>query len=268
MTAETTVHPTAIVAPGAEIGHGVRIGAYCVIGDSVRLGDGVRLHSHVVIEGRTEIGQDTEIFPFASLGTVPQDLKYQGEPTALVVGRQNTIREHVTINIGTEGGGGLTRVGDGGLFMVGCHIGHDCQVGSGVIFANNATLAGHVDVEDHAVLGGLCAVHQFTRIGAFAMIGGMSGVEKDVIPFGSAIGNRAVLGGLNLVGMKRHGFDREAIHSVRRAYDMLFYGDGVFADRVDQVRDAFPDTDAVQQIIRFIRADSARSFCTPRETAS
>ncbi|MCI4663066.1 MAG: acyl-ACP--UDP-N-acetylglucosamine O-acyltransferase [Neomegalonema sp.] len=268
MAAQAEIHPTAIVDPEAQIAPGARIGPYCVIGAHASVAAGVELMSHVVVEGRTSIGEGCKVFPFASLGSVPQDLKYAGEPTRLEIGARNTIREHVTMNLGTEGGGGVTRVGEGGLYMVGVHVGHDCQVGDGVILANNATLAGHVEVQDHAVLGGLCAVHQFTRIGAHAMVGGMSGVEKDVIPFGSVIGNRAELGGLNLVGMKRRGFDREAMHAVRRAYDMLFFGEGVLSERVALVREAFSAVPAVMMIVDFIEGDSARSFCTPRASGS
>lgn len=259
------IHPTAVVAGGARLGKGVVIGPFCVVGAEVSLDDGVTLKSHVVVDGKTEIGADTAVFPFASLGTRPQDLKYRGEPTRLIIGARNQIREHVTMNPGTEGGGGVTRVGDDGLFMMGSHVGHDCQVGDTVILANNATLAGHVEVGDFAVLGGLSAVHQFTRIGAHSMVGGMSGVEKDVIPFGSAIGNRAQLGGLNIIGLKRRGFDRETIHALRRAYDMLFYGDGVLASRLELVDETYPDIEPVKEIVAFIRADSSRSFCTPRD---
>ncbi|MEO1329591.1 MAG: acyl-ACP--UDP-N-acetylglucosamine O-acyltransferase [Pseudomonadota bacterium] len=259
------IHPTAIVDPGAQIGEDVRIGPYCVVGADVRLGDRVTLKSHVAVDGVTEIGAETVVYPFASIGSAPQDLKYRGERTQLIIGRGNRVREHVTMNPGTEGGGGVTRIGDGGLFMVGAHVGHDCQVGDNVILANNATLAGHVQVGDFAVLGGLCAVHQFTRIGGHSMVGGMTGVEKDVIPFGSVLGNRAALGGLNVIGLKRRGFDRETIHALRRAYDLLFYGDGVLADRVAVVAETYPDVAPVQEIVSFVRADTNRSFCTPRD---
>lgn len=259
------VHPTALVAPGATIGDGVVIGPYCVVGAEVALGAGVELKSHVVVDGWTTVGAETVIHPFASIGSRPQDLKFAGERTKLEIGAKCQIREHVTMNPGTAGGGGLTRVGDGGLFMMGTHVGHDCQVGDGVILANNATLAGHVNIGDYAVLGGLCAVHQFTRVGRHAMVGGMSGVEKDVIPFGSVLGNRAQLGGLNIIGLKRRGFDRDTIHALRRAYDMLFYGDGVLADRLEKVDETYPDIEPVREILDFIRADSSRSFCTPRD---
>lgn len=262
---DAVIHPTAIVEDGATIGAGVRIGAYCVVGPEVALGAGVTLVSHVCVSGWTEIGEETEIHPFASIGSPPQDLKFRGERTQLVIGPRNRIREHVTMNPGTEGGGGLTKVGAGGLYMMGAHVGHDCGIGDNVVLANNATLAGHVSVGDFAILGGLSAVHQFTRVGAHSMVGGMSGVEKDVIPFGSVLGNRAALGGLNIIGLKRRGFDRETIQALRRAYDLLFYGDGVLAARVEQVEETYPDVEPVGEIIRFIRADSSRSFCTPRD---
>ena len=260
------IHPTALIEDGAEIGEGVRVGPYCVVGPEVSLGPNVELRSHVCVEGWTSIGEATVIFPFASIGSAPQDLKYHGERTRLEIGARNKIREHATMNPGTEGGGGLTKVGDGGLFMMGTHVGHDCKVGDNVILANNATLAGHVQVGDFAVLGGICAVHQFCRVGKHSMIGGMAGVEKDVIPFGSVLGNRAYLGGLNLIGLKRRGFDRETIQALRRAYDMLFHGEGVvFAERVEAVAEAYADVEPVQEIIAFLRAESSRSFCTPRD---
>lgn len=258
------IHPTALIEDGAEVGDGARIGPFCVVGPEVSLGARVELRSHVSVEGWTTIGDETVIFPFSSIGAIPQDLKFKGERTRLQIGARNRIREHVTMNTGTEGGGGLTKVGDGGLFMTGSHIGHDCVVGDNVIFANNATLAGHVHVGDFAVLGGICAVHQFCRIGKHSMVGGMAGVEKDVIPFGSVLGNRAALGGLNLIGLKRRGFDRETIQSLRKAYDMLFYSDGVLAERIAAVREAFPDVEPVREILEFLSAESARSFCTPR----
>lgn len=264
--AETAViHPTALIEDGAEIGEGVRVGPYCIVGPEVSLGARAELKSHVSVEGWTSIGEETVIFPFASIGSPPQDLKYRGERTRLEIGARNKIREHATMNPGTEGGGGVTRIGEGGLFMMGTHVGHDCQVGDNVILANNATLAGHVKVGDFAVLGGICAIHQFCRIGKHAMVGGMAGVEKDVIPFGSVLGNRASLGGLNLIGLKRRGFDRETIQNLRRAYDLLFYGDGVFAERVEAVSDAYADIEPVQEILAFLRAESSRSFCTPRD---
>ncbi|MGE5270593.1 MAG: acyl-ACP--UDP-N-acetylglucosamine O-acyltransferase, partial [Thiohalocapsa sp.] len=205
------IHPTAVVDAGARLADDVVIGPYCVIGAQVSLLAGVALKSHVVIDGRTTIGARTRIFPFASIGHETQDLKYKGEPSTLEIGHDNTIREHVTINPGTEGGGMVTCVGSHCLLMVGAHVAHDCQIGDHVILVNNATLGGHVVVEDYAILGGLSAVHQFVRIGRHAMIGGMSGVERDVIPYGLVMGDRARLTGINLIGMQRRGFSREAI---------------------------------------------------------
>lgn len=258
------IHHTAVVDPAAIIGRDVAIGPYSVVGPGVRLGDGVVLKSHVVVDGATSIGSGTQIFPFASIGTQPQDLKYRGEASRLEIGSNNVIREHVTMNPGTEGGGLLTRVGDNGLFMIGVHIAHDCDVGNGVIMANNATLAGHVTVGDHAVIGGLAAVHQFVRIGAHAMIGGLSGVEQDVIPFGSVVGERAALSGLNIVGMKRRGFDRDAIHGLRAAFRELFAEEGNLSERIQGIAKTYPDNAAVKQIIDFMTANSARGFTQPK----
>lgn len=259
------IHPTAVVEDGATLGDGVRIGPYAIVGAEVTLGDGVEVLSHAVVVGRTTVGPRTRIWPFASVGHQPQDLKYKGEPSRLEIGADCMIREHATLNPGTEGGGMVTRLGDGCLLMMGAHIGHDCQIGDRVIFANNATLGGHVTVGDFAVLGGLSAVHQFTRIGPHAMIGGMSGVEKDVIPYGSVIGNRAELGGLNLIGLKRRGFDRETIHALRNAYRALFSGVGALAERAARVAADYATVAPVQEIVAFIQADTSRSFCTPRE---
>jgi UDP-N-acetylglucosamine acyltransferase len=258
------IHPTAIVAPGAELAEDVVVGSYCVLGGDVRLGPRVSLRSHVVVDGRTTIGEGTRLFPFASIGLEPQDLKYRGEKSELIIGRNNTIREYVTMNPGTEGGGMLTRVGNDCLFMVGAHVAHDCQIGNNVIMANNATLAGHVVVGDYAVLGGLCAVHQFVRIGKHAMIGGMSGVERDVIPYGQVMGDRARLCGLNIIGMQRRGFSREDIQGLRNAYQFLFSTDGTFIDRINETVERFSGIGPVDDIIEFIRADSSRAICQPK----
>ncbi len=261
----TVVHPTAIVEQGARIGNGARIGPFSLVGAEVELGEGVELISHVVVTGHTRIGPGTRIWPFASIGHQPQDLKYAGETSYLEIGVRNMIREHVTMNPGTAGGGLTTRIGDGGLFMMGAHVGHDCQLGDSVIMANNATLAGHVEIGDFAFLGGLCAVHQFVRIGTHSMIGGMSGVEKDVIPFGTVIGNRAELGGLNIIGLRRRGFDRKTIHALREAYRAIFYGEGSLAERAAAVGEQHPEVSAVQEVVAFILADARRNFCTPRD---
>ncbi|KPF86234.1 UDP-N-acetylglucosamine acyltransferase [alpha proteobacterium AAP38] len=254
------IHPSAIVDPGARIAAGVEIGPFCVVGPHVVLGDYVRLISHVAIDGRTTIGEGTIVYPFASLGHAPQDLKYKGEPSELIIGRHNRIRENVTMNTGTEGGGMVTRVGDGGLFMVGVHVGHDCIVGNNVILANNATLGGHVVVGDHAVLGGLSAVHQFVRIGAHAMIGGMSGVEADVIPYGLVKGDRAFLAGLNLVGLQRRGFAKEDIHALRAAFRQLFEGEGKMADRIAAVTAEAGGVQAVADILSFLADRGSRAL--------
>ncbi len=258
------IHPSAVVDPGARLGAGVEIGPFCVVGPHVVLGDYVRLVSHVAVDGRTTIGEGTVVYPFASLGHAPQDLKYKGEPSELIIGRNNRIRENVTMNTGTEGGGMVTRVGDGGLFMVGVHIGHDCIVGNNVIFANNATLGGHVVVGDHAVLGGLSAVHQFVRIGAHAMIGGMSGVEADVIPYGLVKGDRAYLAGLNLVGLQRRGFARDEIHALRSAFKKLFEGEGDLASRAAAVAEEAGEVSTVAEMLSFLGDRGSRALTLPR----
>jgi UDP-N-acetylglucosamine acyltransferase len=258
-------HATAVVAPGAILADDVVVGPYCVIGEHVVLGAGVSLKSHVVVDGRTTIGAGTRIFPFASVGHETQDLKYRGEPSSLEIGRNNTIREHVTINPGTAGGGMVTRIGNNCLLMVGAHVAHDCQVGDHVILVNNATIGGHVVIEDYAILGGLSAVHQFVRIGRHAMIGGMSGVERDVIPYGQVMGERARLTGINIVGMQRRGFSREDIQGLRGAYQFLFHSGGTLSARVDETADRFAGIGPVEEIIAFIRSDSSRAICQPKE---
>jgi UDP-N-acetylglucosamine acyltransferase len=259
------IHQTAIVEPGARLGERVRIGPYCVVGANIELGDDVELVSHVVVAGHTTIGAETKVYPFTSLGHPPQDLKYKGEPSRLVIGSNAVIREHVTMNPGTGGGGLLTQVGSHGLFMVGIHIAHDCRVGNHVIMANNATLGGHVHVGDYAFLGGLSAVHQYVRIGPYAMIGGMSGVEADVIPFGLVMGDRARLSGLNMVGLKRRGFSRKDIHDLRTAYRLLFAQEGTMAERLDDVASLYAGCQPVMGLVDFIRSESARSICLPKQ---
>ena len=259
------IHPTAIVDPAAAIAEDVTIGPYCVVGPGVRLAAGVSLKAHVVIEGDTTLGAGCRVFPFASLGLAPQDLKYRGEASQLTVGANNTIREYVTMNPGTSGGGLVTRVGSGCLFMVGAHIAHDCHIGDRVVMANNATLAGHVTVEDHAIIGGLAAIHQFVRIGRHAMVGGMSGVEQDVIPFGSVAGDRAHLMGLNLVGLKRHGFARDDIHTLRNAYRLLFASEGTLGERMNDVGEVFGACPPVAAVLAFMREEGARGLCRPRD---
>jgi UDP-N-acetylglucosamine acyltransferase len=261
------IHPTVIVEPGATLAETVAIGPYCHIGSEVTLQDGVVLHAHVVVAGRTTVGANTRIFPFASIGNEPQDLKYAGEKSQLVIGRDNVIREHVTMNPGTTGGGMVTRVGDRCLFMVGAHVAHDCQIGDNVVMVNNATLAGHVVVAEHAIIGGLSAVHQFVRIGQHAMIGGMSGVERDVIPYGMVMGDRARLSGVNIIGMQRRGFSREEIQGLRNAFQLLFTDAGTLSERVDDLAERFGEVRPVRDIIDFIRADSSRAICQPSDRA-
>ncbi|WP_439815919.1 acyl-ACP--UDP-N-acetylglucosamine O-acyltransferase [Zavarzinia sp. CC-PAN008] len=260
----TQIHPTAVVESGARLGENVFVGPFCLVGPNVELADGVRLESHVVVTGFTRIGPRTRIFPFASVGHQPQDLKYAGEESRLEIGADNVIREAVTINPGTRNGGMLTRIGDGCLFMANSHVAHDCLIGNHVILANSVPLAGHITVGDHAFVGGLAAVHQFVRIGAHAMIGGMSGVEQDVIPYGLVIGNRAHLQGLNIVGLKRRGFTHDQIHTLRRAYRSLFAQEGTLAERLADVAQMFADSPQVMDIVAFMQADSQRSVCMPR----
>jgi len=258
-----SIHPSAVVETGAVIGAGCRIGPFCHIGSKVRLGNGVCLHSHVAISGDTEIGEGTEIWPFASVGSQPQDLKYAGEPTKLVIGARNKIRESVSINPGTLGGGGITRIGDDCLFMLGTHVGHDCDVGNGVVVANHASLAGHVQLGDGVVIGGLAGVHQFVRIGEGAIIGALSMVVADVIPFGSVIGERPKLAGLNLVGLKRHGVSRGDISGLRAAFKALFAEEGTLKARAEAMLES-PKNDLVKKVLTFILSDTERSFTTPK----
>ncbi len=258
------IHPTAVVEDGAFLGAGVEIGPFCHVGPQVKLGDGVRLVSHVSLVGDTFIGARTRIFPFAAIGHQPQDLKYRGEPVRLVVGEDCLIRESVTMNPGTEGGGSVTKVGPRSVFLTNAHVAHDCRIGEGVILSNNVMLAGHCEIGDFAILSGGSAAHQFVRIGTHAFIGGLAGVEHDVIPFGMALGNRASLAGLNFVGLKRRGFSHEAIHELRRAYRMLFEGKGALKERIADVAEAFPDQEAVRQIVDFLRQGGERAICVPR----
>jgi len=258
------IHATAIIDPNAMMGKDISIGPYCIVGQDVNLGDGVRLHSHVVIDGRTTIGTETQMYPFSSIGLPPQDMKYKGEDSELIVGARNTIREYVTMNPGTADGGMRTIVGDDCLFMASTHVAHDCIVGNRVIMANNATIAGHVEVGDFAIIGGLSAVHQFVKIGKHAIIGGMSGVENNVIPYGSVVGDRARLSGLNIVGLRRRAFLKEDIKNLRTAYRMLFAEEGTLAERTEDVAKMFVNNTAVMDIIGFMRAESSRGLTQPR----
>jgi len=262
--ATASIHPTAIVAEGAQIGAGVRIGPYCVVTEDVELGDGVELLSHVVVAGRTSVGARTKVFPFASIGHEPQDLKYAGEPSRVIIGTDCTIRENVTINPGTRGGVMETRIGNNCLLMASAHVAHDCQLGNNVIVANYGGLAGHCVIGDFVTIGGVVVVHQFVRIGAHAFIGAQSMIDADVIPYGIAVGNRGRLAGLNLVGLKRRKFDREAIHKLRAAYRMIFASEGNLRERVEDASQIFAGEKLVQDVVDFISAASERAICLPR----
>ena len=258
------VHPTAVVEAGAVIANGAVIGPYCVVGSEVTIEAGVVLKSHVVAAGRTRIGANAQVYPFAAIGQQPQDLKFAGEPSQLIIGANSVIREHATLNPGTKSGGMLTQVGDNCVIMIGAHVAHDCRIGNNVILVNNVLLGGHVVIQDFAIIGGGSAIHQYVRIGAHAMVGGMSGVENDVIPYGSVIGNRAYLSGLNIIGLKRRGFAREDIHKLRNAYRLLFAEEGTMQERLSDVASLFADCKLVLDIVDFIKSDSNRALCQPR----
>ena len=254
------IHPTAIVERGAELGANVRIGPFCTVGPHAVIDDGAELVSHVVVDGHTRIGADVKLFPFCTVGMAPQDIKYKGEPTRCEIGARTQVREHCTIHRGTVTGRGLTQVGSDCLLMAVAHVAHDCSVGDHVIIANNAVMGGHVSIGDHAVIGGAAAIHQFVRIGRAAMIGGVSGVEADVIPFGSVIGNRAHLAGLNVIGLKRRGFDKAQIHTLHVAFRVLFRQAGVFAQRLAETRALYATDPLVAEILAFIDAPTHRGL--------
>ncbi|MEM8632087.1 MAG: acyl-ACP--UDP-N-acetylglucosamine O-acyltransferase [Pseudomonadota bacterium] len=256
------VHPSAVVEEGARIGDGCVVGPFSVVGPKVVLAERVELKSHVVVTGQTTIGEETVVFPFSSIGEIPQDLKFQGEETRLEIGARNRIREHVTMNTGTANGGGITRVGDDGLFMAGCHVAHDCQVGNKVIIVNQAALAGHCVLEDEVIIGGLAGIHQWVRIGRGAIIGAVTMVTNDVIPYGLVQAPRGELSGLNLVGLKRRGVSREDITALRAAYQMLAQGEGPFQDRAKRLSDE-TDSPYVRDITEFILGETDRSYLTP-----
>jgi UDP-N-acetylglucosamine acyltransferase len=259
------IDPTARVADGAVIGEGAQIGPYCIIGPDVVIGENCKLIAHVSVTGHTRVGANCVISPFAALGGAPQDLSYRGEPTRLEIGEGCTIREGVTMNTGTVKGGGLTRVGARGFFMNNSHVGHDCTVGNDVIFATSATLGGHCEISDFVYIGGLSAVHQFTRIGPQVMVGGVCGVRGDVIPFGLVNGQYAVLEGLNIIGMKRRKFTRERLATVRAFYQKLFLGGGVFAERLASVKPLASEDPAIAEILAFIDDGKHRPLCLPAD---
>lgn len=258
------IHATAIVSDRAKIGNNVEIGAYSVIGDGVEISDNVRIMSHVCVEGDTYIGEGTTIFPFAAIGFRPQDLKFRGEKSKVVIGKNNSIREYVTIHPGTEGGLMKTTVGDNNLLMIGVHVAHDCIVGNNTVLANNVTLAGHVEIGDCAIIGGLSAVHQFVRIGHNAIIGGMTGVERDVIPFGAVKGERGHLYDVNVLGLKRANFSRDEISAIREAYQIIFFGEKVLTENLDNAERKFQQFKGVKEIVNFMRYKSNRSYCLPK----
>lgn len=258
-----TIHPSAVIEEGAVIADGCTVGPFCVVGPQVVLGADVVLKSHVVVTGDTHIGAGSTVYPFAVIGEIPQDLKFDGEHSQLWIGARNRIREHVTINTGTKGGGGVTRIGDDGLFMAGCHVAHDAQIGDRVIVVNSTAVAGHCIIEDDVIIGGLCGVHQFVRIGQGAIIGALSMVTADVIPNGLVMGPRGELDGLNLVGLKRRGVARADITALRAAFLTLKDGEGTVQDRAAKLTTEF-DSDHVRQLAEFVLGDSDRGLLTPR----
>ena len=260
MTVEKEIHPTSIVNPKAEIEEGVVIGAFCIIGEGVHIKKGTKLNSNVVIEGETEIGENCIVYPFTSIGLPPQDLKYKGEKTGLHIGNNNIIREYITIHRASVGGDGVTTIGDNNFLMAYVHIAHDCKIGSHIIMANAATLGGHVVIEDYAVVGGLTAIHQFTRIGAYAMVGGFSGVGQDIPPYTIASGARAKLFGLNMIGLKRHGFSDSIMDDLKKAYKILFREKRTLKDAIKKIQEDLPYTDEIKHLIEFIQKNK-RGIC-------
>lgn len=258
-----SIHPSAVVESGTNIAAGCQIGPFCHVGREVTLHEGVVLKSHAVVTGLTEIGAETVIFPFANIGDIPQDLKYAGEKTQLIVGKRNRIREGVTMNTGTDGGGGITRVGDDNLFMTGAHVGHDAIVGNHIVVANQSAIAGHCIIEDGVIIGGLSGIHQFVRIGRGAIIGAVTMVTNDVIPYGLVQGPRGALDGLNLVGLKRRGVAKEDITALRAAYQALAQGEGAFQERARRLSEEAPNSQYVRDVIDFVLKGSDRSFLTP-----
>lgn len=256
----TGIHPTALVAPGARLGAGVSVGPFCTVGPEVTLKDGVTLVSHVVVDGHTNVGEGAVLYPFCTVGLAPQDLKYRGEPTRCEIGARTQVREHCSIHRGTLTGTGLTIVGADCLLMAVVHVAHDCEIGDGVVIANNVVMGGHVTIGAGAVVGGSAAIHQFVRIGRGAMVGGVSGVEADVIPFGSVMGNRARLSGLNLIGLRRRGVDRAGQHVFRSAMRRLFSATGVFSVRLEEVRASWGQDPLVAEVLAFVDAPSKRGL--------
>lgn len=254
------IHPTAMVEPGAELASDVELGPYSYVGGEVRIHGATRVGDHARVEGRTVIGEGCQIYPFAVVGVAPQDLKYMGEPTELIVGQGNIFREFCTIHRGTASGGGRTVIGAHNVFMAYSHVAHDCIIGNHVILANAAALAGHIEIHDHAIIGGLVAIHQFVRIGAYAMVGGFSGVAQDVPPYTLASGSRAKIYGLNVVGLRRHGFQSDTIQVLRKAYRILFRSNLMLQTAVQRIREELPHLAEVENLIRFVQ-ESKRGIC-------
>ena len=257
------IHPTCIIDKEAKISKTAKVGPYSIVGPNVEIGDNVEIDSHVSIVGNTTIGAKTKIFPFASIGSQPQDLKYKGEKNSLVIGKNNIIREYVTINPGTQGGGKITKIGDNCLFMISSHVAHDCQIGNNVVIANNVPLGGHVTIEDSVVIGGNSAVQQFTRIGRLAMVGGMTGVLKDVIPFGLSFGNRNYLKGINLIGLRRNKYENKAIMELDKAYKEIFSSKNLH-ENLRKINGEYKENDLVKEVIDFIEKDKKRPICIPQ----
>jgi len=257
------IHKTSIIDKNAKISKTAKIGPYTIIGSNVEIGDEVEIHSHANIVGNTKIGSGTQIFPFASIGTQPQDLKYKGEKNSLVIGKNNIIREYVTINPGTQAGRTITKIGDNCLFMISSHVAHDCQIGNNVVIANNVPLGGHVIIEDSVIIGGNSAVQQFTRIGRLAMVGGMTGVLKDVIPFGLSFGNRNYLKGINLIGLRRKKYENKIIMELGEAYKKIFSSKNLH-ENLSKINGEFKDNKLVQEVTEFISKDKKRPICTPQ----
>ena len=260
----SNIHTAALVSQNAKIGKNVSIGANTIIGENVKIGDNVVIESNVVIDGDTTIGDGTHIFPFSAIGMIPQDLKFKGEKSKLIIGKNNRIRENVTIHVGTSGGGVTTEIKDNCLIMIGCHIAHDCKISNNVIMANNVTLGGHVEIDEFAVLGGKSGVHQFVRIGKHSMLGAMSALEGDVVPYSRVLGNRARLVGLNIVGLKRNdAFGKNDVIELKKVYDFLFFSsnNSTFNERLKDTKGMFPDNKLVKDVINFIKNPSSRSLC-------
>ena len=256
------IHDTAIISETSKLGDNVEIGAYSIIGPNVKISNNTKIHSHVNITGNTSIGSGNEIFPFSSIGTPPQDLKYKGEKNSLIIGNNNKFREYVNINPGTEQGGGVTKIGNNNLFMVYCHVAHDCTVSNNIVLANNVQVGGHVFIENNAIIGGSCAVHQFSRIGESSMIGGMTGVLSDVIPFGLSLGNRNSLAGLNLIGLRRAKVSNENIKIIQEAYNIIFKSSN-FRSNIENLNSDIKKNQFVSKIIDFINSDKKRAIAVP-----